>query len=213
MDYIDLAAVLPKETARFAYVAEQGADASCAFAALSSWLSLYWDSPASEAQLILEAAALQEKAAANGDGSAKGDGFGADLSVVSALLDARGFASRAYRLDWTGLAAAAGRYAPLLVHYDRPDGHFALLLGFRGEAAVVADPARGLETVERAEFERRWSGVALAALPAPAAARATETGAPPRRDEDRLAAALARADRTRNAVEAEAGRLAAGDRP
>ena len=69
-----------------------------------------------------------------------------------------------YRMNWDELAQAlAGGFAPLIVHYDRPSGHFALLLHIEGDFAFVADPSYGLALVDRATFLRRFSGNALLA--------------------------------------------------
>lgn len=67
---------------------------------------------------------------------------------------------RAWRAAWDRLPDLVGRAAPLLVHYDRPQTHFALLLHAGPRGVVTADPARGLELLSRAQFEARWSGVA-----------------------------------------------------
>jgi ABC-type bacteriocin/lantibiotic exporter with double-glycine peptidase domain len=64
-------------------------------------------------------------------------------------------------LTWDQLAKRAPKSAPLLVHYDRPQKHFALVLDVEAERVITADPARGIEVLSREEFEARWSGVAL----------------------------------------------------
>jgi predicted double-glycine peptidase len=146
---------VPKESLRFRHVMEQGLDASCGLATAASALNLYWQIPVLEAELLagLFTGGANEEVWTDGRVS---------LASMAAAFEARGVSARAFRLDWDGLEDVLLRgYAPVVVHYDRPDPHFALLLGISGETAVVADPARGLETLAKAGFEKRYSGVAL----------------------------------------------------
>jgi len=147
---------VPKESLRFTYVMEQGLDASCGMASVSSALGLYWGIPVLEAELIADlfVQGIQEDGGTDGRVS---------LASMAAAFESRGISARAFRLDWRGLEDILARgYAPLVVHYSRPDPHFALLLGVSDGVAVLADPARGLESLDRAGFERRYSGVAMA---------------------------------------------------
>ncbi|MFH2113427.1 MAG: cysteine peptidase family C39 domain-containing protein [Spirochaetota bacterium] len=147
---------VPKENLRFIYVMEQGMDASCGMATVASALSLYWQVPVQEAELL---AGLVGQ-----DGTVDGQSDGTvNLASMAEAFEASGVSARAFRLDWDGLEDILARgYAPLVVHYDRPDPHFALLLGISGDMAVLADPARGLDTLGRAGFDKRYSGVAMA---------------------------------------------------
>jgi len=147
---------VPKENLRFTFVMEQGMDASCGLATVATALSLYWRIPVLEAELL--AAGFAD--VLPGDGRAEGT---VSLASMARSFESRGVSARAFRLDWNELADILSRgYAPLVVHYDRPEPHFALLLGISGEVAVLADPARGLETLGRTGFGKRYSGVAMA---------------------------------------------------
>lgn len=144
-----------KEELRFAYVMEQDQDSSCGLASVASALSLYWQVPVDETALL---AWLFNRGGSPGL-EAKGR---ISLASMAAIFEGWGVSARAFWLDWSGLAEVlALGYAPMVVHYNRPDPHFALLLGITGETAVVADPARGLESVSKGVFEKRYSGVAL----------------------------------------------------
>lgn len=147
---------VPKENLRFAYVMEQGMDASCGMATVATALSLYWQLPTAEVDLLAELVAKEGLSGAGVDGTVS-------LASMAAAFKNRGISARAFRLDWDRLEDILARgYVPVVVHYDRPDPHFALLLGITGEVAILADPARGLETLGRAGFEKRYSGVAMA---------------------------------------------------
>ena len=131
-------------------------DASCGLATVASALSLYWHVPVSESELLVELfpplSGLDEKH----DGTLS-------LASMAVAFQGRAVSAKAFRLDWTGLEETLLLgYAPLVVHYDRPEPHFALLLSISDGIAVLADPARGLETLSKTGFERRYSGVAMA---------------------------------------------------
>lgn len=86
-------------------------------------------------------------------------------------------------------------YAPLVVHYDEPEKHFALLLGFKDGRAIIADPARGMESLSRESFEERYSGTAMALASKtlrPEAALVTEAVAKAGKKQSRLEETTAR---------------------
>lgn len=146
---------VPKEDLRFHFVMEQGLDASCGMASVATALSLYWQVP------VLEVELLAELFSQGGGGESEAEGR-VSLASMAKAFESRGVLAKAYRLDWEGLAAIlVRRYGPVVVHYDWPEPHFALVLGISEGIAVLADPARGLETLGRAGFEKRYSGVAL----------------------------------------------------
>jgi predicted double-glycine peptidase len=64
-------------------------------------------------------------------------------------------------MDYTQLCETLGRYAPVLVHYDKPDAHFALVLAADSDSTVCTDPARGTECIAVTDFLKRWSGATL----------------------------------------------------
>jgi ABC-type bacteriocin/lantibiotic exporter with double-glycine peptidase domain len=116
-------------------------------------LDRYWGVPTDEVELI--ETALGEKLE-DGD-------YTVSLADMAGAFEARGVAARAFRLDWDGLVGMAAKgYAPIVVHYDEPEKHFALLLGFKDGRAITVDPARGLESLSREAFEERYSGAAMA---------------------------------------------------
>ncbi|MEI8093443.1 MAG: cysteine peptidase family C39 domain-containing protein [Spirochaetales bacterium] len=150
---MDLAAwhdsVRSQEELRFQWVAEQATDTSCGYASVATLLDLYWDQDTSEAQLLALAP------------SASGEGESVSLASLKRALESSGFEARGYRMDYAHLSQVVPLHAPVLVHYDRPQKHFALVLGVQGTRVVTADPSRGLEVLDRQQFEARWSGVAL----------------------------------------------------
>jgi len=145
--------VLPKESLRFQFCHEQGFDTSCGMTVAATALDRYWGIPVTEWELVAETLA---------DKLVSGD-YTVSLADMATALKAHGIASRAYEADWDKLIEIAGKgFVPLILHYDRPVAHFALLLGFKDGRAITVDPARGIESLSRTVFEARYSGVAMA---------------------------------------------------
>lgn len=141
-----------KEALRFAFIGEQRGDTSCGLAALAALIGIY----RGEAMDELRLAGLASELAGADEG-----GVPLDLSLLLTLARRLGFPAEAFRLDYPRLREAAALYAPILVHYDRPRGHFALVLSAGRDLVVAADPARGLEALSARRFMARWSGAVL----------------------------------------------------
>lgn len=139
-----------REALRFAYSSEQGFDTSCGLSALSCLLSTYWGLETSELELSEDCFGPKDE----------GD-FSVSLFELQGLLIARGFAAAACQMSLDGLAAAVARYPPVLVHYDEPKSHFALVLAVKDGLVATADPAEGTVALSRGDFEARWSGYAI----------------------------------------------------
>lgn len=142
--------VRSREELRFAHVDEQGWDASCGYAALGSLLSRYRGVPVDEEALL--------GLSATGGGKAV---VKVSLAELIRLVRSLGLEARPWKMPFEALAGVVAASAPVLVHYDRPRGHFALVLAAGPLGVVTADPARGLELLTRDQFLARWSGVVL----------------------------------------------------
>jgi hypothetical protein len=150
--------VRPKEAMRFAYVREQGFDRSCGYSAAASLLSLYWKLPLAESDLIERYAS----------GKAESGRLDVSFEDLARLFHDYGFSVKGVRMGWDQLSAALDRFAPIVVHYIRPDRHFALALQARDGWIITLDPAMGCELMPRGQFMERWSGAALIAFSASA---------------------------------------------
>jgi predicted double-glycine peptidase len=150
-----LAAILvSEEELRFVPVYKQGYDTSCGISAAATLLAVYWGVPVSEADMyqdmILDRLSEEEI------------NYTISMLTIMEYLKKHDLASQAYRMDWAALADTLQKgYSPILVHYEEPRPHFALLLGIEKNYAVVADPAFGMQLVSRAAFVRNYSGNAL----------------------------------------------------
>ncbi len=142
----------PKESLRFQYCHEQGYDTSCGMSVVATVLDTYWNIPADELALVKEAL---------GDKILAGD-YTVTMADMGLVFSAKGIASKAYKMDWDGLVNLSSiGFAPVVLHYEKPEKHFALLLGFKDGRAITVDPARGLESLGKEEFLKRFSGAAL----------------------------------------------------
>ena len=77
-------------------------------------------------------------------------------------------AARKYNLKASGYVRNAeslkqkGKF-PAIIHWG--GGHFVVLNGFRGNKAIINDPAKGLLKVDRKTFDERFTGVYLEIIP------------------------------------------------
>jgi len=151
-----LSGTADREFLRFAYSTEQGYDTSCGLTTLACFMDRYWGVSSDEFSLAREFLA----------GKIAGGDFTVSFADMATILKAKGFAYKAYQMNYDQLEKAVAKYAPIIVHYDKPEGHFALVLAIRDGAVLTADPAEGTISRERAFFESRWSGkVLVAAFP------------------------------------------------
>ena len=151
---IVLAEIENRESLRFSHCTEQGFDDSCGLSVLVCLMDKYWNYPSNESSLAADYLAGKD------DKQELQISF-ADMAKV---LGKNGFICKAYRMDYEGLRRAAQGFAPLIVHYSKPKGHFALVLAAKEHWLITADPAEGCVCVERGNFQDRWSGAVLAAI-------------------------------------------------
>lgn len=145
---------IDKESLRFAYSTEQGYDSSCGLTTLACLMDRFWGVPADETALAKEFLA---------DKWTTGD-LTVTFAEMARILEVKGFAWKAYKMNFGQLEAATASYAPVIVHYDRPEGHFALVLSLDDGAITISDPAEGTIALEQARFKSRWSGAVLVAV-------------------------------------------------
>jgi predicted double-glycine peptidase len=146
--------VMSEEDLRFTHVYKQGYDASCGVAVAATLLNTYWNIPATEADLYQSL--ILDK---NSEDAA---GYTVSLFTIAERLQTRGVQSRAYRMDWETLEDSLKKgYGPALIHYEKPDLHFALLTLIEGDYAFAADPSRGFGIVDKRWFMKNFSGNVL----------------------------------------------------
>lgn len=149
-----LSETIDRESLRFIHSSEQGYDTSCGLTTLACLIDRYWGIPADERSLA-ETYLVNKRAA---------EDLTISFADMALILNAKGFVWKAYRMSFDQLEQAAAAYAPMIIHYDKPEGHFALLISARDGELVIGDPAEGTILRGREYFESRWSGAVLAAV-------------------------------------------------
>jgi len=92
------------------------------------------------------------------------DRIGTNLWGLMEAAEQLGFSPKAVRCPYESLSELP---LPAVAHVvdDEGRGHFVVLHRVRRRGVVVADPARGIEKLPRAEFCARWTGNLLLLLP------------------------------------------------
>jgi len=151
---IVLAGIEDRESLRFSYCTEQGFDDSCGLSVLACLMDKYWSHPCDELSLVADYLASKPDQ----------EQLKVSFAVMADILRKNGFIFKALTMDYEGLCRAVENYAPLIVHYSKPEGHFALALWAEDRWLLAADPAEGCVFIERNDFQDRWSGAVLAAI-------------------------------------------------
>jgi len=146
--------LISEEEIRFTHTYKQGYDTSCGIAVTATLLNNFWNIPITEADMYQEMILSKYS---------EGDlNYAINFLTISDYLAPRGIQSRAYKMDWAALEDTLGKgFSPIIIHYERPRPHFALLISIYNNYAFVADPARGFVLLEKSQFERDYSGNVL----------------------------------------------------
>jgi uncharacterized protein len=136
----------------FRTVVRQEHDFSCGSAALATLLTYHYGRPTTEAQAFGAMYAHGDPALIQKVGFSMLD---MKRYLASVRLRADGF-----RISLDELAALR-RPAIGLINLGSYR-HFVVIKGVEGDRVLVGDPAQGLRTYRRADFQRMWNGVAFA---------------------------------------------------
>lgn len=135
--------------ARFQRVIRQQYDFSCGSAAIATLLSYHYNRPTTEEQ------AFRSMFEAGDPEAIRKSGF--SLADMQRYLDTLGIRSDGYRLSLDKLAEI-GIPAITLIN-TKGYNHFVVIKGIRGGEVLVGDPALGLKSIPRAEFETMWQNI------------------------------------------------------
>jgi len=92
------------------------------------------------------------------------DRVGTNLLGLIQAAERIGFTAKAVKGPYAALAQAP---LPAVAHVQTPEGlgHFVVLYRAGKKSVVIADPAKGVQTLPREEFSRRWTGYLLLMTP------------------------------------------------
>lgn len=133
----------------FRTVVRQQYDYSCGSAALATLLHHHYGLPVGEAEVF------QTMYAAGDQSRIRKVGF--SLLDMKRYLEARGYPADGYKLTYDQLLAL--RAPAITIMQVKTYRHFVVIKGVRPDEVLVGDPAEGLRTYPRAEFEKVWQGV------------------------------------------------------
>lgn len=138
---------------RLQNVVRQQYDFSCGSAAVATLLTYHYEQPVGEAESFefMFRTGDQEKI--------RQEGF--SMLDMKRFLDSKGLRSDGFRVSIDRLSEI-GVPGIALVN-TRGYRHFVVVRGVRGNRVLLADPAAGSVAIDRADFERIWNGVLLAA--------------------------------------------------
>jgi predicted double-glycine peptidase len=136
---------------RFRTVMLQQYDFSCGSAALASLLTYHYKRPHTEAQVFEAMYRVGDQQ------SIRRSGF--SLLDMKTYLQSIGLSSDGYRVSLDKIAQLEVP-AITLIEFNGYK-HFVIIKGIRDGRVLVGDPARGTRAIDRAEFEKMWSGIVL----------------------------------------------------
>ncbi len=134
------------EALLFTFMNEQQYDTDCAHAVIESAVESFW---VTDLELSRD--------------DVSGD-YSLSVREVTDILRQIGLSNRAYWLTWELVHEGTTRFGPVIVHFDRPYGHYALAFGAVDEdkeTMLLGDPARGMIIVTPIWWARRASGAAI----------------------------------------------------
>lgn len=133
----------------FRTVVRQEHDFSCGSAALATLLSFHMGKPRSEGQVFTRMYAVGDQA------KIRKAGF--SLLDMKAYLAEEGYVADGFRMSFDRLAKVD---APSIAMIDTGRyRHFVVIKGVSRTEVLIGDPAAGLKTYARADFEKLWNGV------------------------------------------------------
>lgn len=141
--------VVSLREARFKSVVRQEHDFSCGSAALATLLTHHYRRPATEAQVFEAMYAVGDQPTIQRQGFSMAD--------MQRYLAAQGLRSDGYRVGLEKLAEV-GVPAITLIN-TKGYSHFVVIKGIKQGDVLVGDPAMGLKSISRGEFEQMWQGV------------------------------------------------------
>lgn len=134
---------------KFRHLVRQQYDFSCGSAALATLLTHHYGHPVDEQQVFEAMFALGDQARIRRAGFSMLD--------MKNYLASVGFEAGGYRLGLDRLQQTAVPAVALLSINGYL--HFVVVKGVRSDQVLIGDPALGLRTMPRAQFEAGWNGI------------------------------------------------------
>lgn len=83
--------------------------------------------------------------------------------AIQQILSRAGMNAVVLKLAKSELEDAVRQFSTIILHFNRPAGHYVQLRTAGGWGAIISDPAEGTVWISSRQLEQRWSGVAICA--------------------------------------------------
>ncbi len=133
----------------FFQTVKQQFDFSCGSAAVATLLSYHYRQPVSEKEVFFDMYQRGNKA------KIRKEGF--SLLDVKIYLESRGLKADGFKLPLDKIQQI-GVPSIVLIN-DEGYNHFIVLKGISSTEVLAGDPAKGIRTIPRTDFERMWNGI------------------------------------------------------
>ncbi len=135
--------------ARFHTVIRQDHDYSCGSAAIATLLTYHYDHAVDENMAFASMYEVGDHAAV--------ERVGFSMEEMQKYLQVLGYRSAVYKLSLDSIAQVGVPGIALIS--SRGYNHFVVIKGVKDDDVLVGDPAAGLKTIPRTEFESMWQGL------------------------------------------------------
>lgn len=126
----------------------QTTEVTCGPAAVASLLKFYFGVDTSEEEMAKLSGTYENKTSS--------------LLGLRNACRAKGFEAVGYRMTLPQmLEEVESRGVPVVIHFNEPSLHYALVIGRVGNFIIVSDPSQGNISMDVGDFKRRWSGAVL----------------------------------------------------
>jgi len=82
------------------------------------------------------------------------------LLDIKNILEYYGFTLKGVKIN-TNQLCKYSMYAPIILHFEKPQKHFTIFSGFYGQYFFLVDPSIGVHFIDNIDFNSKFSGYAL----------------------------------------------------
>ncbi len=125
-------------------------DTSCGIATCATFLRFFYNISLDEKKLIEQ---FFEKLKEKND-------FTISMLDIKNIIEYYGFTVKGVKVTRRELTKYS-MYAPIILHFEKPQKHFTIFTGFYGQYLFLVDPSIGVHFIDSHDFDSKFSGYAL----------------------------------------------------
>lgn len=145
-----LSKIISVEALHFTSCYKQGFDTSCGIACVATFLKYFYNISLDEKKLIEQFFKKLYK---------KKD-YTISFFDITMILEDYGFKIKGVKIKSIELQKYS-KYAPIILHFNKPEKHFTIFSGFYGQYFFLVDPSIGIHFMNSYDFNSKFSGYAL----------------------------------------------------